>query len=163
MVRKTKKEGTPFDERMIELRKEYNLANEHSLAWGFDHTGGFFLQVFDESDPLEEVLVVNADQGNALSHFSIADERLTYEKMVDILAKYSEKALQEFTTHIEKPLEDTLFGYAYDENGKYREKVLIKTNKDLFQFIDSILHDYIITDGWDLRVDLRTIKQLVTM
>lgn len=154
-------EGNTFDERMRKLRNEYSVSNQQSLAWGFDHSGGFFVQVFDNSNVEEEVLIVDADQGNTLSNFSLSSERLTYDKMVETLTKYSEKALHDFQSLMNKHFDETLFGYAYDKNGKYEEKVCIRNSKELFHFIDSIQHDFTITDGWDLLMDLRAVKELV--
>ncbi|QST02143.1 hypothetical protein IMZ31_22080 (plasmid) [Pontibacillus sp. ALD_SL1] len=135
------------------MRHVYELKEKNqTLAWGMDHTGGFFLQLFDESDEENEVLLVNADQGMKLSGFSIADEHLTLRRMEEILKETHPPAYEAFRNFLKEPLEETYIGYAFNQQGMYQEKQFLTTVKDVFLFADSITHTYTLTDIGDLRV-----------
>lgn len=130
------------------FRKDYSLGKEKSLAWGFDRSGGYFIQVFfDERE--EEML--DFDQSEKLSGFPLTQGYLTYGKMIELLGKYSEKALSDFQKHMETPLALDFIGYKYDENKK-KTKEFLQTHKDFFQFFDETPYGYTVTDILDALV-----------
>lgn len=130
------------------FRKDYSLGKEKSLAWGFDRSGGYFIQIFfDENE--DEML--DFDQGEKLSGFSIAQGHLTYDKMTELLGEHSERALSDFQKHIQIPFEFGFIGYKYNKNKKY-EKHFLQTHKDFFQFFDETPYGYTVTDIFDALV-----------
>jgi len=133
------------------MRKNYTLENEQSIAWGFDHLSGFFVQQFDEN----EELLVGADHGDQIVGFSLYMKPLTYEKMVEVLSTHK-PALKEFQTFIKKKFELPLTGYHYtSNNGRYTTSVTIESYGDLFRFIDkSSSYGFLLTNIFDVPVEI---------
>lgn len=144
--------GVTNNERMIKLRKVYSIEEDKVLAWGYDKFSGFFLQIFDESDPEKEVLLVNADQGQIRNGYTIAKNDLTFDYMVSELGRNSDKATKDFKIFIESELEEPLYGYDYNSEGYHNGKKEIKTYEDLFKFFDNVELKFVVTDLFDSMV-----------
>jgi hypothetical protein len=141
------------------MMNSYRLSDGVELRWGFDQSAGFFVQLFDVRDEL----ILNADQGKALFEDDYPVEYITLGPMLGTLERYCLEAFNDFRSLLSRQLNDTLYGYAYNADGKHSGKVPLSTYKDLFLFLDSLRSSagFMLTDGLDYAVDIRDIANRI--
>jgi hypothetical protein len=116
------------------MRYEYER-EQKQVCWGYDQIFGFFIQVIDESD-YEDKLLADCDYSLLLTG-QRGGEPLTFEKAEHLLKDYPE-AEKGFADLINTKLTETLIGYRYNEDGRYRDRIYMKTYLDLMEFYDSV-------------------------
>lgn len=134
------------------MRKNY-FNNGFSVAFGFDRMNGIFVQVFDKDDEL----ILDLDQSIVLTGLQFSS-KISREKMIETLTKYSEEALKDFYEFENQPLSETLKGYAYNQDGKYEDYDILKTLGDWFKFFDKVENGFTLTDIFDCLVSERKPK-----